>query len=252
MRPEPYIGVTGFSTRTEVEHMLAARPHGCNLLMVGVLVSSKTLAGEQPDQPKRYPPREKLSQICTSEPGLLNFLHLNVSDPGSLGEEMLKAHEFAGEHCHGFQINKTWPDMGAIEKYKKKYPASKVVLQCGVKAIESVEHSPEKLSARVREYGPLVDYVIVDTSGGQGIPFNPFSTENFFSALDAIPDLGLVVAGGLSAGTLVRLTRLWKHFSGFSIDAESKLRTNDTLDLTKVSAYISIANATFAQHRRAA
>lgn len=55
---KPYIGITGFMSRDEVEEVLTVFPeNSTRKLMVGVLASEKTLHGPTNKWPNRYPDR---------------------------------------------------------------------------------------------------------------------------------------------------------------------------------------------------
>lgn len=256
MRPQSYIGITGFSSRGEVERVVAARPQESeHLLMIGMLVSHKSLHGQPVEKPKRYPKREVVPSIFMPGKNLLNLIHFNTKNPEVLADDMKEAHELAGEHCHGFQLNMAWPEADAIEQYRVKYPNAKIVLQCGASALEAVRESGavgEKFVKRVASYGPLVDYVLIDQSGGQGLMFDHFYVEQCFELLSqGTPNLGLVVAGGLQSENLHSLYFLWKKFKDFSFDAESKLRDgNDVLSISRAVPYLQIADAVFTRRRK--
>lgn len=81
----PYIGVTGFMTRVEVRAVLETVPAGSKYrLMVGVLMSSKTLRGEQNKWPGRYPKRETVPKIFVDDPRTFNLVHYATDNPDAL------------------------------------------------------------------------------------------------------------------------------------------------------------------------
>src|SRR5438105_4591331 len=109
MRPEAYIGITGFVARKEVDEVFAALTKDTNrLVMVGVLVSDKTLAGEKNKWPQRYPKPDVLSTIFRSYRNALNLIHFNTKEPNRLLYSMSMAQDLAGFDCHGFQLNIAW------------------------------------------------------------------------------------------------------------------------------------------------
>ena len=247
MRPLPYIGITGFTSRSEVTTVLKSRSKDSkHLVSVNVLVSSKSLRGEELRQPKRFPAREKIPGIFGDDPQVLNLLHFNTNRPDELLHDMLDAQSLAGPFCHGFQLNMAWPDIGVITEYKKMYPKNTIVLQCGQRVIEEAG-SAGALARRVTEYRDIANYVLIDQSGGQGLPLDIILARSYFAEISKeVPTIGLAIAGGLRAEALHKLYTLWKKFSDFSIDAESKLRTDgDDLDTTKAACYLKIADTMF-------
>jgi hypothetical protein len=259
MRPQPYIGITGFMTTGEINEVLDVLPRGTNRqVMVGVLVSSKTLRGIPNKWPQRYPKPDELSQIFTERREALNLLHFNTKEPEHLLEDMLLAQSMAGPNCHGFQLNIAWPDKEVLKQYRNRKPehASQrgvVVLQVGGKALDECGRDAAKIAARVHEYEYLADYVLIDPSGGIGQEFDvDFARQCFIELESQTTYMGYGIAGGLHVGNLDRLTSLLGDFS-FSIDAEGKLRnTEDNLDVAVARAYLSGADALFAEHKKAA
>ena len=112
-----------------------------------------------------------------------------------------------------------------------------------------MERKPLYLGKRVKEYLGLVDYILLDPSGGRGESFHPEAMDWFLEDLqkEVGNKIGLGVAGGLSAETLKQqIGPLVKKYPDLSIDAEGRLRDeNDNLDLAKATLYIRKARKIF-------
>ena len=170
----PYIGVTGFMSRAEVDEVLKAIPAGAErLLMVGVLVSSKTMQGIPNKWPKRYPSADQIAGIFPDHRLALNLVYFNTKDPSELLSQMLEVTKLGGENFHGFQLNIKWPNPYTLEEYKKEYPDKIIVLQCGEAALDAVSCNPTILVEVAENYIGVCDYLLVDPSGGLGKPLNP-------------------------------------------------------------------------------
>jgi hypothetical protein len=245
-RPTHYIGMTGFSTNEEVVKVLEGRPAKRNyLIMIGVLVSDKSLAKVPLDQPERYPAPEALGSIFSSDERLLNILHVNAPRE-TLLETMLHSRELAGPHCHGVQVNKTWPEPQILKEYLRLHPGDKIILQCGSDALKLASPISVGLEPRVAEYKGLAHYVLIDPSGGKGTPFDVVLAQTCFAALKALP-FGLGIAGGLSSAQVHRLHKL-KSFGKFSIDVESGIRDQDDKLIIKAAKnYLNVADTVFRQ-----
>jgi hypothetical protein len=251
-KPKRYIGMTGFTSGEQVAAVLSTRPDARDpdtredkyLVMIGVLVSDKSLAKKLLDQPKRYIQPEALGTVFSSERGILNILHINAPREALL-DTMLAARGLA-THCHGIQVNKSWPDLSIFGHYLKSYPDDKLVLQCGSGALEEAGNSMVTLTRRVMEYEGLATYALIDPSGGRGTPFDERMALQCFGALHRLP-FGLAIAGGLSSARLHKLHKL-KAFSPFSIDAESGLRSRDDEFVVRFARnYLDIAHTVFAK-----
>jgi len=237
----PYIGVTGFTSQSEVVSVLGSVPKDADrLLMVGVLASQKTLRGQKNKWPNRYPEVGFISEIFVRNRWVLNLIHYNTKEPESLTEQLIEMTRLGGQNLEGFQLNLAWPSRDAILAYHKVCGGKFIVLQIGGKAFEMVNHSPKELAEKVSLYEHVVDYVLLDPSGGYGVPFDTEKARTYLDALRGYNlDLGLGVAGGLSPTTLNLIEPLISDFPDLSIDAEGRLRdSGDNLDLSIASQYV--------------
>lgn len=243
MKKKSYVGVTGFMTHQEVVNTLKDIDFQKTekLLMIGVLASLKSIQGITNKWPQRYPLIGEIRKIFPTNQNCLNLIHFNTSEPENLLSQMLYLTDIAGEQLNGFQLNLTWPSAKTVERYKRIHNGKSIVLQIGSRAFEEVSHSPQKLADRVHnEYEGLIDYVLLDPSGGTGAPFNPRITRGYLEALSTQKnDFGLGIAGGLSPSTLDLIEPFIKDFPELSIDAEGKLRTpEDNLSVSITRDYI--------------
>jgi phosphoribosylanthranilate isomerase len=251
MRPQPYFGITGFTHWQQVE---AVFPQWSDrLIMVGALVSSKTLRGESNKWPKRYPKIEALKDVFTSYNKALNLVHYSTDEPGGLVEQLLEVKKRAGHQCHGFQLNVKWPSPALIETYRRLNDPSDgrntIVLQCGPRAISEAGHNAVQIAERLKAYNGLVDYVLIDQSGGLGAEMNGMFVNKCFEAIsEVLPDMGLSVGGGLCAENMPDKLKQLAALFEFSIDAEGRLRTkDDELNLEACKAYIQTAKQVFSR-----
>jgi hypothetical protein len=253
MSSRPYIGVTGFMKQEEVKHALdtfslcrLSTDVGERSLMVGVLTSAKTLAGEGNKYPHRYPRVETIRDIFVKHPLAFNCIHHHTDNHDALEEQLEGLVSIAGPNLHGFQLNVTWPDVEMLREFRARH-ALKLILQVGAKAmaraIESDQDLPtyykaKKISQVVRQYEDCASYVLLDPSGGKGEPFNVELAVDFLKCMK-ISTLMVGEAGGLSASTLGALKPSLQVDPNLSWDAEGRLRDkDDNLDLHAVCHYI--------------
>ena len=238
-----YVGVTGFMSSLEVANVLEGIDFekSGRLLMVGVLVSSKTMQGIPNKWPGRYPQVEEVKNIFLDNKNCLNLVHFNTKEPDSLLDQLIEVTDIAGPHFDGFQLNIAWPSPAVLRKYKEARPGKTIVLQVGTNAFFQTSNSPEILANKVcHEYSGLIDYLLLDPSGGVGQSFDPHIAREYLESLDLYDhDFGIGVAGGLSASTLNLLEPILNDFPNVSIDAEGRLRTNiDNLDIFATRNYL--------------
>ncbi len=245
----PYIGVTGFCSRSEVDAVLAALPAEPNrLLMCGVLLSNALLSGQPSDAPNRCPAPDAIAGIFLDDPRCLNLVHYRPQPGADVADALTRATEVGGPNCHGVQINATrgapWPNPGALEAYRERCGPSRIVFQAGREAMGSVNHRPDQLARRCAEFSSLVTDVLVDASEGLGLPLDAARSADYLEAIrSAAPELGLVVAGGLHADNVsALLSPLLPEWAAVSIDAEGRLRdADDRLDVAAAAEYLSAA-----------
>ncbi len=148
--------------------------------------------------------------------------------------------EKGDSNLDGFQLNMAWPNPRALEKYCRAYSDMQIVLQIGNHALDIVHYSPGLLAEKVKEYDGLIEYVLLDESGGLGKLLDVKKTRRYLDALaETGMDIGLGIAGGLGPSTLDHIDLLAKDFPSLSIDAEGRLRDqNDHLDLNVTQEYL--------------
>ena len=257
MERKPYVGITGFDHQSQPQQILLEIPAMSDrYFMAGVLASDKSLQGLPTKHPHRYPRVADIGNIFIDSTAL-NLIHYHTDTPvaASLLSQMLRIRRYGLSHCHGLQLNVTWPARAALHAYKHRFPDDVLVLQCGKEALAEVGLYSGKirkplalvaLTDRIASYGDSVDYVLLDTSGGENQLVDVPLMRACLTALyerNVYPLLGF--AGGLTIETLryIALTGLFSEFPDVSIDAEGGLRDeHDCFDMTKAISYYRTAH----------
>lgn len=255
----PYVGVTGFmylaevvacnnvfseATRLAGEHVVAGLK-----FMVGVLVSSKTLAGGVNRWPNRYPTIGSIPKIISikHEPHLLYTIHYNTDDASTIDEQIDQVIGISPSSIDGIQLNIRWANPIKLQRLKRKYPDLRIILQIGAGALADV-HEPGEifLGEALRSYEGAIDDFLVDPSGGRGEPLDVWHA---FACVadDEIPhSMQPNIAGGFSAENVHKARGLMRRLKRpVGLDAEGRLRTSigDHLDVEEASRYIREAVA---------
>lgn len=244
METQPYVGITGITSLEQVEaidRMLVALAWpASHRVMYGVLVSGWTLEGVAPTNLQQYPPSTRLAKLASSHSRALNLIHYNNGRrPYALDMQLASLRALAPAF-DGVQLNFTWPN--PIELHRAKQQGGVIVLQLGAAALRETKTSA---AARwLRSYGGVVDYVLLDLSGGTGKVLQTTAAAETLAALEQANEryrLGIRfgVAGGLCANLIPELADLVRGFPGLSWDAQAALRdASDQLDLERVKAYL--------------
>ncbi len=266
-KPLPYIGLTGFTRQTDVQQVLeyynGMNRHGIpHHIMVGILASSKTLDGKTPKKyPERYPTREQLPNMFICHPRVINLVHLHSSDDNRLLKDMTAVHnlgtfvfEDPTQLC-GFQLNMTWPAPQILRAYRDEWdlPNKKhiIVLQVGPKAMEEARYDDDRICERIQAYRNLIDYVLLDYSGGEGTKFDWMTPNGLIHRLKKRGDhqVGIGIAGGLGPDDLKAVEQLGTIHPCLCIDAETGLMGRDgTMDATKAKLYALRAHNIFGKN----
>ncbi len=239
---DPYIGITGFTRAIAPELLLAHVRQGAERkFMVGVLVSGATLRGG-PSTVPRFPPVDGIADIFPEDSRTLNMIHFNGLGRKSLHAVLRHLAKIGGPNLNGIQLNLHWPEPADIQLFRHTHPDLKLVLQLGSRALRRVDIM-DNIPKRLNEYEGLIDYILVDPSGGRGVRFDPERAEIMVRAIVA-SGFAPVVAGGLCAGTLDPIRRLLKLFPEISWDAEGRLMKEDgELSPRECSRYLSASFA---------
>lgn len=244
---KPYIGITGFTRKTDVLTCLSAIPNELErLFMVGVLLSSKTINGGTNKYPLRYPNYKSIKDIFTDDPRCLNMIHYVTDDKTTLVKQLLDVAEIGGENCHGFQLNIVWPDIAILKEVKKELPNHKFVIQCSGGAMSRFDKElendvPKLVFSVVQKYqeAGVIDYLLIDPSGGRGKAFDAQSTIKMLTPHFDQKDYQLGVAGGLKCETVNNLIPVLAKYPFLFWDAEGGLRdTDDSLIINAATEYL--------------
>ena len=227
---KPYIGITGFTAPEEVGAALQALPPGRRRLMVGILVSDRTLEGLPEEMgPRRHPPVADLETLFSADPRAFNAVHFHTRTPERLAEQAERVIALAGPRLHALQINLERAPSEALRAIRASHPGLQLIL-------------PLRETARcfAEVYAGLVDIVLFDWSAGRGVLFDLAEARAALEEIEAkMPGVALAVAGGLGPDTADRVRPLLERFPDLSFDAESRLRdADDRLDLAKVEEYL--------------
>ena len=259
----PYIGITGFMKREQVESVLMdlSLPPGYKL-MVGVLARGNhyfdTDCGGQVKKPPRHPKTIDLPKIFINDERCLNLIHLHVPDNANHASDMyvliynyIQICREANVRLDGFQLNMNLPDPEDLFEIRDSNPDLKIVIQLNSKVINRFK-TPTSLAKRLRQYAGIANYLLFDKSAGQGKLLNTDEANEYICAFDELhlPTLfGLGFAGGLSANNFPELLHFLKWnraFKPFSFDAEGNLHDPETgeLSLNRCKNYLKAATDT--------
>ena len=263
MIERPYIGVTGATTTQEVEHLVSAfRTNGVSKEalhepMIGILVSHKTLNG-QTVLNRRYPDFANVpSLLKITENYSFNTIHYNSRQMDGLSDQ-IKGLFVGGIYtdglCRGIQLNIPWPPIKEISYVKRAFPDLKIIMQLSQTSLAGL--SPRETTRLVAKYADMIDYALIDPSGGKGIPFNPRGVIPYYLDLqEELPNLALGFAGGFTGENVKKRCRELIDLVGadsFSIDAEGGLRDSisnaygdDIYNSQRVENYIKAAQEIF-------
>lgn len=262
MSRRPYVGVSGVMSADESwacvtawrEAWASVGREPTHDLMLGALVSAKTLAGLSNKYPLRYPPIHEVAGCFFDAPGVLNLVHYASDRPPS-SDTLFQLHKVAGRRCHGFQFNLSWPERIDLANLLGHCGSRRIVLQAGPKMLAEIGDAAS-LAARLEPYSrdfvgndgdALATDVLLDASGGNGLPIDAEAAAWSIHVIAAhCPGMGTGIAGGLCAETLDETVGKMVR-AGCSIDAERLVRDDanggGNLVMAKMDAYLRRAVA---------
>ena len=260
MKAKPYVGITGPVNIQETKDICRefsevgysmGSPH---IPMLGFLVSYKTLNG-QATQNRRYPSANSLPELLRATDGqVLTMVHYNSKEIDTLSNQVAQIFDgvYEGGLCRAIQLNIVWPDIGQVARIKEQHPDMQIVFQASHKAMDG--KTPNQIAKGIRDYGDSISYILIDPSGGRGMPFDLESSVTIYSELgEQCPDLTVGFAGGFTGENVApRLKEILEKIkaNNFCIDAEGGLRDkitsaygDDLLNIKKVKRYLSSASS---------
>lgn len=252
-KPRPYIGVTGLQSQKELEELASfvLKPSlSDHNFMFGFTCSNKRL--EDPSSSgKTSPSIETLAKIFGQPPGngnsfIMPMVHYFTPNLAKLSDEIFQLWDHIG--ITNLQLNALWPNIDEIRKIREEAPVW-ITLQLPK---EALEEGPIMVAERLRNYVGLVNYALVDPSGGLAKELSMGYSARCLEALDRIPGITPGIAGGLGPDnvrvSIARITELMHceycsrdPVRKFCIDAQGKLRDETGLNMEKTKKYLEEA-----------
>lgn len=255
---KPYVGITGITSGEQAK--VAANTfekyfpkNAAHTGMTGYLVSLDNL--QNPDfENDKYPPLNTLAEMLTiTNETALNTIHYRTPDKRNLADQIIQVFEnddiYKNGLCRTVQLNMRWPNKEELEKIKEKMPDLNVILQVG----PSILHQQDRfeIATQIKDYGNLIDYVLIDPSGGVGKEADPDFYSSIYRPINHnAPNKAIILAGGLNNHNVLPKLQEFEYSldtKDFGIDAEQGLRDskdnsqNTILSNEKIQQYIEKA-----------
>jgi phosphoribosylanthranilate isomerase len=238
---KPYVGVTGFKTKDEVNEIARmAEKIGypfSHTVMFGYLASSKRLQNPFSGG-KRSPAVADLASLVSSTPNwAISMIHYFTENKS----QMLLEVDYLAKttNANAVQLNIAWPNIADIEKLKEKNSSLQLLLQIPKRATQGLDIY--QIVKKTKDYNALVDYVLIDPSGGEGKEFDMNESVELINELNHAMTHSLIgIAGGFKPENVserIKTLNLLVEKEYF-IDAETGIMTNNSLDMNKVNSYL--------------
>lgn len=259
-RGQPYIGVTDFTTRSQViQAKQQIVPLSNRRLHVGAMTSYKVQNGIKTytGWEKIWLDEEGLNKLFINDNEVFNVIHYaDYGDPCfTTSRDLHEAIRRSGSYLHGLQLDMVWPKAGMVREIKKQHPSIEIILQVGKDAMIQVGDTPEAILRRMLKYVNCVDYFLIDFSVGQGIPFDPSVVLGFLKKFtEVIPANRLALGGGLGPETTHLLTTIVSLYPEISWDAQGQMRKPKSqitpIEMSRVCSYVFKSSALAAHSLR--
>jgi len=224
-----YIGITDFTEESEVRAMLRVLENTNNTLgrrlMVGVMMSWKTLNELPTTWSNVWPANEEIAGIFIDHPGVQNTLNYADYDNQTTIHHLLEAIQISGTQIHALQLDMIWPDVHMVHTLKNAHPDLAIIMQANAGALSQVYDDPSRFVTRLNEYGSAIDGVLLNRSMGRGAALDANALLPFARAIKSVTKK-VAVAGGLGPHALHLVEPLIKEFPDISIDAQEQLRVS--------------------------
>lgn len=234
---QAYIGITGFTSREDVDRAQQAYvryvPVTQYLLGVGVVTNYEVLHGLPEHRPGIFVPRREIATVL-GRGDTFNCIHyLDPLGRWPLWQGIASAIELGGPQLHAVQLDLPWPKPHEIEQglLRSGGQGVSITLQIAQSAIEAAGGHPADIVERLARYDGLVQRVLLDKAleGSRAMDVR-FLDDTIQAICRRFPTLGIVVAGGLGPDTLNALHVLLASRSGLSWDAQALLHWGHNAD----------------------
>lgn len=230
-------------------------------LGVGCMMSYKTLRGLPTKWTDAFPKIVEYPKIFLDRTGLFNVLHYADYNRDSSGRDFLDAVLLCGPNLHAIQFDMVWPEPAHLEYlvYRGTHVRKplKIILQVGSKAMAEVGDDPKKVCEKLSWYyhSDCIDYVLLDKSMGTGKGMDAALLLTYiYEIKKQLPNLGIVVAGGLGPTSMHLAEPIIQEFPDVSIDAQGQMRVPANallpIDWGRASEYIREASKLFATYNK--
>lgn len=231
-----YIGITGFKSIKEIEAINEITNHKHNRFMYGIITSTKRI--QNPNKEGRVSPKFKnirnLLNKCENQ-NIFAALHYYTSNQEKHLEKDIDILSQFETNLKGVQWNIEWPNPQIIKKLNLEH-----IIQLKKHILEG---SFDEIKYKIDKYANTFQnklHILIDPSGGKGQEIELNKYKNVIQYL-ANNNLNWGIAGGLSpknvTGKLNQTINIAKT-KKFSTDIESKVRTNNQLDMLKCKEYL--------------
>jgi hypothetical protein len=262
--PPSYVGISGVGSAEEhhavaASFMEAGLPELGRFCLLGVKATTKPQLQNTENKygPMWYPVGESLSQAVDPcyiiGEAVLQLYSDDWTDRKFQAEPLIDAALERSPWHRGLQFDRLpWMDEPDKSRLVLEHAAGltqeSFILQCYGDIIRQYE--PDEVMPQLRSLHEdgLATYALFDASEGKGRLLDSDSLSYWLDAASqAMPNIGLVVAGGLEAEKVkTHVTPILRRFDNVSWDAESRLHLptpehGDTgaLDMDKVRGYLS-------------
>ena len=246
MKSESYVGITDFMTGDQARAMteVFVRCGGTRigrLLMVGVMMSHKTLHGLPTKWTAAFPAKENVSPIFLPHAAALNTLHYADYENVTRLTDLEAVVRWCGPNLDAIQFDMVWPEPKMLAALHAIHPSLRFILQVGKNALAQANDNPVELVRRLDAYD--IHDVLLDRSMGRGKPLEASVLMPFIDALiEHLPHLDITVAGGLGPDTFQLVEPLVRNYRSISVDAQGQLRASgnalDPIDWPRAVAFL--------------
>lgn len=259
---KPYISVTGVTNLQEARTLTktfnrSLSPESSHQGAMGFLVTSRTLEGINP-RPSKFPCVSELPILLAgSKDTALNIIHYNTKNREGLAGQVTKLfgldNIYRDKLCRALQLNVRWPDVNQVDAIRSALPELQIILPLTPRILR--RQTREEIAESIGKYENLIDFILIDPSGGRGTTFEASWVAPYYRLLKYYyPEKQIIVAGGFNESNLtLRLVQITHALmsGNFGIDAESGLRDKapgdhyGRLSLTRAVQFIEKASGFF-------
>lgn len=212
LREEPYISISGFVHRRQVEEVHSEFVRKRRKLGICVFTGKYQLSGiGDANVPGYFLSGDRIRDVLISDPDLVPLVQYVGKDSEDLADQLSAIVRLSGPALRGIRLDVPWPKIEELAAFRERHPAPWLTLWIRAAALDAMPIMHEFM-LKLAPYAPFLSGVFLEQKRGGRV-------KRFLTAIhETYPTLSLGFVPNLPQSDLRFLPPLLDQFPDISID----------------------------------